>query len=51
MSNGNIIQPVFEAVKDQVMGEVGAVILAAGAIFGILLVVRVGKKIFNRLSS
>lgn len=51
MDNGSIIQPVFEAVKQQVLGEVGAVILAAGAIFGVMLLVRVGKRIFNRLSS
>lgn len=51
METGSIIQPVFESVKDQVLGEVGAVILAAGAIFGVVLLVRVGKKIFNRLSS
>lgn len=48
---GSIIEPVFEAVKDQVLGEVGAVLLAAGAIFGVMILIKVGKKVFNRLSS
>lgn len=51
MGNGSIIEPVFNAVKEQVLGEVGAVLLAAGAIFGIMILIKVGKKVFNRLSS
>lgn len=50
MSDG-VLRSFFSQVASTATDEISAVIMAGAAIFGIVLAVRVGKKIFNRLTA